>query len=220
MIQFFRQNERLKLASAGDVKKICIPIMDEVEGHLGENEKVSAAILAKVLEERAKERKRENKFCIDVGTQTHGWQFPDKIFPNPSGVSVLPENGNNISDPNVKTSTTIHENSARKNGSERKDDSAKVIQILRSISLDSNSSKLSSDSKFKDPFSETEDQNQSVSNILIASVIRSRPPSVAERRKDICSSDNSKMSQWPNSNISRTPMMKRSETCSAMQTDL
>ena len=37
---------------------------------------VSAAILAKVLEERDKERQRDNKFCIDVGTQTHsGWHF-------------------------------------------------------------------------------------------------------------------------------------------------
>ena len=38
---------------------------------------VSAAILAKVLEEREKERKKEQKFCIDIGTQTHGWHFPD-----------------------------------------------------------------------------------------------------------------------------------------------
>ena len=37
---------------------------------------VSAAILAKVLEERDKERRRDGKFCIDVGTQTHGWHFP------------------------------------------------------------------------------------------------------------------------------------------------
>ena len=38
---------------------------------------VSAAILARVLEEREKERKTEQKFCIDIGTQTHGWHFPD-----------------------------------------------------------------------------------------------------------------------------------------------
>ena len=36
---------------------------------------VSAAILAKVLEERDKERRAEAKFCIDVGTQTHGWNL-------------------------------------------------------------------------------------------------------------------------------------------------
>ena len=38
---------------------------------------MSAAILARVLEEREKERKKEQKFCIDIGTQTHGWHFPD-----------------------------------------------------------------------------------------------------------------------------------------------
>ena len=40
---------------------------------------VSAAILAKVLEERENERKKEQKFCIDIGTQTHRWQFPDTL---------------------------------------------------------------------------------------------------------------------------------------------
>ena len=37
------------------------------------SDRVSAAILAKVLEERDKERRAEAKFCIDVGTQTHGY---------------------------------------------------------------------------------------------------------------------------------------------------
>ena len=45
------------------------------------SDRVSAAILAKVLEERDKERRAEAKFCIDVGTQTHGWHL------NPSNVS-------------------------------------------------------------------------------------------------------------------------------------
>ena len=40
---------------------------------------VSAAILARVLEERENERKKEQKFCIDIGTQTHRWQFPDTL---------------------------------------------------------------------------------------------------------------------------------------------
>ncbi|CAB4070414.1 unnamed protein product [Lepeophtheirus salmonis] len=39
-----------------------------------EDDTVSAAILAKVLEERDKERRKSAKFCIDVGTQTHGWE--------------------------------------------------------------------------------------------------------------------------------------------------
>ena len=49
--------------------------------NIGDNEKVSAAILAKVLEERGKERSARYKFCIDVGTQTHGWHFNDKDIP-------------------------------------------------------------------------------------------------------------------------------------------
>ena len=38
---------------------------------------MSAAILAKILEEREKERKKQQRFCIDIGTQTHGWHFTD-----------------------------------------------------------------------------------------------------------------------------------------------
>ena len=39
------------------------------------SDRVSAAILSAVLEERDKERRAEAKFCIDVGTQTHGWHL-------------------------------------------------------------------------------------------------------------------------------------------------
>ena len=44
-----------------------------------DDDAVSAAILARVLEERENERKKEQKFCIDIGTQTHRWQFPDTL---------------------------------------------------------------------------------------------------------------------------------------------
>ena len=47
-----------------------------------DSDKISAAILAKVLEERDKERQGDRQLRIDVGTQTHGWNhFPgaDKI---------------------------------------------------------------------------------------------------------------------------------------------
>ena len=55
--------------------------------NIGDNEKVSAAILAKVLEERGKERSARYKFCIDVGTQTHGWHFPKQQSQTPSPTS-------------------------------------------------------------------------------------------------------------------------------------
>ena len=44
-----------------------------------DHDAVSAAILARVLEERENERRKEQKFCIDIGTQTHRWQFPDTL---------------------------------------------------------------------------------------------------------------------------------------------
>lgn len=70
--------------------------MDDVS-NVGDNEKVSAAILAKVLEERAKERKKEHKFCIDIGTQTHGWHFPDKIYQSSSSSTASSNNNPNPS---------------------------------------------------------------------------------------------------------------------------
>jgi len=58
------------LCKGGSGRRITVAVDDDYDGE------VSAAILAKVLEERDKERKRDNKFCIDVGTQTHsGWHF-------------------------------------------------------------------------------------------------------------------------------------------------
>ena len=36
-------------------------------------------LVTRVLEEREKERRKEQKFCIDIGTQTHGWSFPDGV---------------------------------------------------------------------------------------------------------------------------------------------
>ena len=62
--------------SEGDRKRgqkirVSLPGGDQSE------ESVSAAILATVLEQRESERKKEQKFCIDIGTQTHRWQFPN-----------------------------------------------------------------------------------------------------------------------------------------------
>ena len=64
-------------------KKIRVAVPDEATAgsytsgsDVNGGDLVSAAILAKVLEERDKERRRDRKFCIDVGTQTHGWHFP------------------------------------------------------------------------------------------------------------------------------------------------
>ena len=70
------QQQQQGHSSASSARKITVPIMDDVEqAKVGEDQRVSAAILAKVLEERSKERRRDRKFCIDVGTQTHSWLF-------------------------------------------------------------------------------------------------------------------------------------------------
>jgi len=52
----------------------------KIKVSVSRNDSVSAAVLAKVLEEREKARnfRKEQKFCIDVGTQTYRWEFPGK----------------------------------------------------------------------------------------------------------------------------------------------
>jgi len=71
-----RQEGRKHSRNGGQKITIAVP-----NGAFSSNndDAVSAAILAKVLEEREKERKKEQKFCIDIGTQTHRWQFPDTM---------------------------------------------------------------------------------------------------------------------------------------------
>jgi len=71
-----KQEEKRNFRNGGQKITIAVP-----NGAFSTNsdEAVSAAILAKVLEERENERKKEQKFCIDIGTQTHGWQFPDAM---------------------------------------------------------------------------------------------------------------------------------------------
>ena len=71
-----KHEDRRNFKNGGQKITIAVP-----NGAISANsdEAVSAAILAKVLEERENERKKEQKFCIDIGTQTHGWQFPDAL---------------------------------------------------------------------------------------------------------------------------------------------
>ena len=71
-----KQEEKRNFRNGG--QKITIAVPNGAFSNNGD-EAVSAAILAKVLEERENERKKEQKFCIDIGTQTHGWQFPDAM---------------------------------------------------------------------------------------------------------------------------------------------
>ena len=69
-----KEDRRQGLKNGGHRITIALP-----SGSPAGDEAVSAAILARVLEEREKERRKEQKFCIDIGTQTHGWSFPDGV---------------------------------------------------------------------------------------------------------------------------------------------
>jgi len=67
-----KEDRRGALRNGGHKITIAMP-----SGSQAGDEAVSAAILAKILEEREKERKKQQRFCIDIGTQTHGWHFTD-----------------------------------------------------------------------------------------------------------------------------------------------
>lgn len=175
------RNFRTKSHNDSAAKKIRVPIMEEVSGDVGEDEKVSAAILAKVLEERDKERTKENKFCIDVGTQTHGWHLAG---------SANGENGNGGRQKGVVKNAD-------------RSDTADVIQILRSISLEEVPKK-------------TEE-----APILLASVIRSPPTmkTMNEDDEDVVEKETSENRDRRNRN-KKSLVMKRSATFSATETDL
>lgn len=78
---YSREKERERnLRNAG--QRISVPIPASSGGGGGgddNDEAISAAILAKVLEQRERERNKDKEFCIDIGTQTHDWIFPDPL---------------------------------------------------------------------------------------------------------------------------------------------
>ena len=65
-----KEGKKIRVAIPDD-----LPLLGQEECCADQADRISAAILAKVLEERDKERRAEAKFCIDVGTQTHGWHL-------------------------------------------------------------------------------------------------------------------------------------------------
>ena len=93
-----RQLQRLSRGpSEGRKIRIAIPPDSSIPGGTSvsngasDSDKISAAILAKVLEERDKERQGDMQLRIDVGTQTHGWNhFPgtEKIHASQSNSST------------------------------------------------------------------------------------------------------------------------------------
>ena len=115
-----------------------------------ESDRVSAAILAKVLEERDKERRAEAKFCIDVGTQTQGWHLTNS--------STSPQNN---SDPLGAGSGSSLSSSASASPPFSSESSRRMI-LSTTPEVSETMSVTSSSSKIRMPIS---------SNILLASVI-------------------------------------------------
>jgi len=77
-----KHEDRRKEQNCGQKITVSIPSVGSGD------QSVSAAILAKVLQERENERKSQQTFRIDIGTQTHGWQFPDSFGHSLSSSSV------------------------------------------------------------------------------------------------------------------------------------
>ncbi len=216
-------------------KRIRVPIMEEVPAEsVGDDERVSAAILAKVLEERAKERRRE-KFCIDVGTQTHSWQFPEKIYSSQlqqqqqatsdeAGAGKSVSNNKNgaggLSGVNSNNSATAR----RPLSGTKRSDTVEVIQILRSISMEENNSGAAAPNS-----SSLTDKDKLVpaaGSILFASVIRSPPVPTEAKDVSVKNTDTkdtekeSKDKDQDSHGIARRTMMPKSATFSSIQTDI
>ena len=81
-----KEGKKIRVAIPDD-----LPLLSEDSDVTEGTDRVSAAILAKVLEERDKERRAEAKFCIDVGTQTHGWHLNQTANSNNNSTSNSPQ---------------------------------------------------------------------------------------------------------------------------------
>jgi len=162
-------------------QRISVPIPAGSAGYGAEvedDEAISAAILAKVLEQRERERNKDKEFCIDIGTQTHDWIFPDPL----STTVDKPRRGNSADEffPPI---------------TDKLDDRGQPISVEDSGLLggggtlvaesdesgDSRGTKTSSTSKSQSWESDfdsegSEFRRNHVSNLLLASVIQPPPP--------------------------------------------
>ena len=180
-----------------------------------ESDRVSAAILAKVLEERDKERRAEAKFCIDVGTQTQGWHLTNS--------SNSPQNNSPQAGSGSSLSSSASASPPFSSESSRRMILSTTPEVSETMSVTSSSSKL------RMPIS---------SNILLASVIHPAaskpdhqqhhppppptPPMNNSMTTSLTASNLNSIStsadQQPRINVSS--LLQRSATFSSMQTDI
>jgi len=175
-----------------------LPLLGENSGENSEtiaSDRVSAAILAKVLEERDKERRAEAKFCIDVGTQTHGWHL------NPSNVSSNNNSSSNSPQGTSSLSSSASASPPFSNGSRRSmiyPASSVASNILLASVIHPAPPSLTSPQSVQEP-PQPPQQPQPVNNEF-----RMRPSLTSHNLTHYAS----------------TSILQRSATFSAMQTDL
>ena len=208
----YKEGKKIRVAIPDD-----LPLLGDHEGSENiESDRVSAAILAKVLEERDKERRAEAKFCIDVGTQTQGWHLTN------SSSNGSPQAGSSLSSSASASPPFSSESSRRMIVS-----STTPEAVSDTMSLSS----TNAGSRFRMPVS---------SNILLASVIHpaSKPdsnndrnmihpplPSSAETSSSAASNAMTTSLTATNLNIPEprlnvASILQRSATFSSMQTDI
>jgi len=185
---YYRDQEREKMArSAG--QRISVTVTSS--GSKGDtDEAISAAILAKVLEQRERERSKDKKFCIDIGTQTHHWGFPDTNTVNASdkqrGVggcekSTDEEEDLEHDDINQTDEITLQHVAENHQSNIDSEPSGKAKERVMSDPADDSggdavkSSSSKSQSWESDFDSESSYNIEHVSNLLLASVIQTEP---------------------------------------------
>jgi len=198
---YYRDQEREKVARSSG-QRISISVSSG-GSNKDTDDAISAAILAKVLEQRERERSKDKKFCIDIGTQTHHWGFPDTVSVSEKqrgGKSTDEEDDLENDDTTVLASSSprilpdepsIHSSVLRKDVTlpDNAEDSA-------GDAVKSSSSK--SQSWESDFDSECSYNVEHVSNLLLASAAQGEPGASSNLQKKVTSEDSNIMQQNKN----------------------
>jgi len=203
----YKEGKKIRVAIPDD-----LPLLGDHEGSENiESDRVSAAILAKVLEERDKERRAEAKFCIDVGTQTQGWHLTN------SSSNGSPQAGSSSLSSSASASPPFSSESSRR----------MIVSTTPEAVSDTMSLSSTAGSRFRMPVS---------SNILLASVIHpaSKPDlnnddrNLQQHSSATSSSATNAMTtsltatnlNIPEPRLNVASILQRSATFSSMQTDI
>jgi len=203
---YYRDQEREKVArSAG--QRISVAVSPSASNK-DTDDAISAAILAKVLEQRERERSKDKKFCIDIGTQTHAWVFPDSVTVTDKQRGLYgkstDEEGSDLGVGEVgyvldDTYTALtpaaggHESGDSRGGGGPKSESSK------------------SQSWESDFDSESSYKVEHVSNLLLASVIQSAPEDGEEPTNSHTTTSSQQLQQQTSQQLRRKPQQSLPE---------